>query len=198
MTGCLIGDTHADALERARQLYERVPREPSFDDWLDGYTQRALIGSVEEVATRLREYPRGRRRGGRAPPPPPARLAPAGLLGGRGGGRLGVVAAAPHAAGPAPPPRVGEDPRGAGARPRPGGGELRPGGEGAGGEANRVAPKPGGRRGRGAEGLLPAPPKGPPRAPRGRPRRRRRRRTPAKTSRFGSRSSRRPRWPARR
>jgi F420-dependent oxidoreductase-like protein len=56
MTGCLIGDTHADALERARQLYERVPREPSFDDWVDAYSQRALIGSVDEVAERLREY----------------------------------------------------------------------------------------------------------------------------------------------
>src|SRR3954449_2668913 len=33
MTGCLIGDTHDDARERARTLYERVPREPSFDDW---------------------------------------------------------------------------------------------------------------------------------------------------------------------
>jgi F420-dependent oxidoreductase-like protein len=56
MTGCLIGDTHADAVERARQLYERIPREPSFDDWLAGYSQRALIGSVEEVAARLHEY----------------------------------------------------------------------------------------------------------------------------------------------
>ena len=56
MTGCLIGDTHAEALERARELYGRVPRDNSFDDWLDGYSQRALIGSVEEVAMRLREY----------------------------------------------------------------------------------------------------------------------------------------------
>jgi F420-dependent oxidoreductase-like protein len=56
MTGCLIGDTHADAVERARQLYGRVPRDNSFDDWLDEYSQRALIGSVEEVAGRLREY----------------------------------------------------------------------------------------------------------------------------------------------
>jgi F420-dependent oxidoreductase-like protein len=58
MTGCLIGETHADALERAHQLYARTPREPAFDDWLDGYSQRALIGSVEEVAERLREYER--------------------------------------------------------------------------------------------------------------------------------------------
>jgi F420-dependent oxidoreductase-like protein len=58
MTGCLIGDTHADAVERAGQLYGRVPRDNSFDDWLDEYSQRALIGSVEEVAARLREYER--------------------------------------------------------------------------------------------------------------------------------------------
>src|ERR1700704_271595 len=58
MTGCLIGDTHADALERARQLYERVPGEPSFDDWVDAFSQRALLGSVEEVAEQLREYER--------------------------------------------------------------------------------------------------------------------------------------------
>jgi alkanesulfonate monooxygenase SsuD/methylene tetrahydromethanopterin reductase-like flavin-dependent oxidoreductase (luciferase family) len=58
MTGCLIGDTRADALERARELYERAPRELSFDDWLSAYLQRALMGSVEEVAERLREYER--------------------------------------------------------------------------------------------------------------------------------------------
>ncbi len=58
MTGCLIGETRADALGRARQLYDRVPREPSFDDWLDAYSQRAVIGSVAEVAERLREYER--------------------------------------------------------------------------------------------------------------------------------------------
>jgi F420-dependent oxidoreductase-like protein len=58
MTGCLIGETRADALERARMLYGRVPREPSFDDWLAGFAQRAVVGSVEEVAERLREYER--------------------------------------------------------------------------------------------------------------------------------------------
>jgi F420-dependent oxidoreductase-like protein len=58
MTGCLIGKTRADALDRARQLYERVAREATFDDWLDAYSQRALIGSVTEVAERLREYER--------------------------------------------------------------------------------------------------------------------------------------------
>ncbi len=31
-------------------------RGDDFDTWLDGYAQRALIGSVDEIAERLREY----------------------------------------------------------------------------------------------------------------------------------------------
>jgi len=56
MTGCLIGETRDDALERAQKLYGRVQRDADFDTWLAGYSQRALIGSVDEVAERLREY----------------------------------------------------------------------------------------------------------------------------------------------
>ena len=56
MTGCLIGSTRDEALDRARQLYGRVPRDADFDTWLASYSQRALIGSVDEVAARLREY----------------------------------------------------------------------------------------------------------------------------------------------
>ena len=56
MTGCLIGETRDDALDRARQLYGRVDRDADFDTWLAGYSERALIGSVDEIATRLREY----------------------------------------------------------------------------------------------------------------------------------------------
>jgi F420-dependent oxidoreductase-like protein len=58
MTGCLVGETRDDALERARQLYGRVQRDVDFETWLAGYSQRALIGSVDEVATRLHEYER--------------------------------------------------------------------------------------------------------------------------------------------
>ena len=58
MTGCLIGETRDDALERARRLYGRTQRDADLDSWLDGYAQRALIGSVDEVAERLREYER--------------------------------------------------------------------------------------------------------------------------------------------
>jgi alkanesulfonate monooxygenase SsuD/methylene tetrahydromethanopterin reductase-like flavin-dependent oxidoreductase (luciferase family) len=56
MTGCLIGSTRSEALERARQLYGRVQREVDFETWLGRYAQRSLVGSVDEVASRLREY----------------------------------------------------------------------------------------------------------------------------------------------
>jgi F420-dependent oxidoreductase-like protein len=56
MTGCLIGETRADALERARRLYRRVQRKADFDTWLAGYAQRSLIGSVDEIVARLAAY----------------------------------------------------------------------------------------------------------------------------------------------
>jgi F420-dependent oxidoreductase-like protein len=58
MTSCLIGSTRDEALERARQLYGRVQRDVDFETWLERYERRSLIGSVEEVAARLREYER--------------------------------------------------------------------------------------------------------------------------------------------
>ena len=58
MTGCLIGATREEALQRAHRLYERAPRSAEFDDWLAGYAERALIGSLDEVGERLREYER--------------------------------------------------------------------------------------------------------------------------------------------
>jgi F420-dependent oxidoreductase-like protein len=56
MTGCIVGETRADALERAQTLYGRVQRDVDFDTWLDRYGQRAIVGSLDEAATRLREY----------------------------------------------------------------------------------------------------------------------------------------------
>ena len=58
MTGCILGATREEALDRARQLYDRRPREQSFDDWVAGFGGRGVVGSVEEVAERLREYER--------------------------------------------------------------------------------------------------------------------------------------------
>jgi F420-dependent oxidoreductase-like protein len=56
MTGCLIGSTRDEALERARQLYGRMRRDVDFDTWLERYGQRSVVGSVDEVAARLHEY----------------------------------------------------------------------------------------------------------------------------------------------
>jgi F420-dependent oxidoreductase-like protein len=56
MTGFVVGETRTDALARAQALYERVPRDIDFDAWLARYGERAIVGSVEEAAARLREY----------------------------------------------------------------------------------------------------------------------------------------------
>jgi len=58
MTGFVVGETRDDALDRARTLYGRVPREVDFETWLDRYAQRAIVGSVDEAAERLRAYER--------------------------------------------------------------------------------------------------------------------------------------------
>jgi alkanesulfonate monooxygenase SsuD/methylene tetrahydromethanopterin reductase-like flavin-dependent oxidoreductase (luciferase family) len=43
-------------MERAHRLYGRIPRQASFDEWLDAYRNRSLIGSVDEVAEQLGRY----------------------------------------------------------------------------------------------------------------------------------------------
>ncbi|HET7572018.1 MAG TPA: TIGR03560 family F420-dependent LLM class oxidoreductase [Gaiellaceae bacterium] len=59
MAGFLVGETRADALDRARELYGRHAREIAFEDWLDAYRARgAVVGSVEEALERLREFER--------------------------------------------------------------------------------------------------------------------------------------------
>jgi alkanesulfonate monooxygenase SsuD/methylene tetrahydromethanopterin reductase-like flavin-dependent oxidoreductase (luciferase family) len=58
MIGFVVGATRDEALDRARQLYERVPRDVDFDTWLERYSAHSLVGSVDEVAARLREYER--------------------------------------------------------------------------------------------------------------------------------------------
>jgi F420-dependent oxidoreductase-like protein len=56
MTGFLVGATRDDALDRARTLYGRVPRDVDFETWLDRYSARSVVGSVDEARARLREY----------------------------------------------------------------------------------------------------------------------------------------------
>jgi F420-dependent oxidoreductase-like protein len=58
MLGYLVGTTRADAEERARELYGRRRRDTPFEDWLAGYAERAVVGSVDEAVERLRGYER--------------------------------------------------------------------------------------------------------------------------------------------
>jgi F420-dependent oxidoreductase-like protein len=50
MTGCVIGE------ERARRLYDQRPRDTDFEAWRARYAESALVGSVDEIAARIREY----------------------------------------------------------------------------------------------------------------------------------------------
>jgi F420-dependent oxidoreductase-like protein len=56
MTGCVIGETRDDALDRARTLYSRRPREASFEEWLARFEAIGVVGSLEEATERLRAY----------------------------------------------------------------------------------------------------------------------------------------------
>jgi len=56
MTGFIVGETRDDALDRARTLYGRVSRDVDFDTWLERYSTRAIVGSLDEAEARLREY----------------------------------------------------------------------------------------------------------------------------------------------
>ncbi len=59
MVGYLVGATRGEALERARELYDRRPRDTGFDEWVAAYSARgAVVGSVEEAVERLRGYER--------------------------------------------------------------------------------------------------------------------------------------------
>jgi len=56
MTGFLVGETREGMRDRAHELYSRRPREQSFDEWLADYSERCVVGSVDEVVARLRAY----------------------------------------------------------------------------------------------------------------------------------------------
>jgi len=58
MTGFLVGETRDDALDRARTLFSRRPRETTFEEWLPRVEAVGLVGSVAEVAERLPAYER--------------------------------------------------------------------------------------------------------------------------------------------
>ena len=54
MTGCVVGCDREEALERARRLHARTADGGDFETWLEGWSGAALVGSLDEVAERLR------------------------------------------------------------------------------------------------------------------------------------------------
>jgi F420-dependent oxidoreductase-like protein len=58
MTGFLVGETRDDAIERARTLFSRRPRETTFEEWLPRVEAVGVVGSVDEAVERLRAYER--------------------------------------------------------------------------------------------------------------------------------------------
>jgi F420-dependent oxidoreductase-like protein len=58
MTGFLVGETRDEALDRARTLFSRRPRETTFEEWLPRVEAVGVVGSIEEVSERLRAYER--------------------------------------------------------------------------------------------------------------------------------------------
>lgn len=58
MACCIVGASRADAIERAHELHPSQAPTTAFDDWLQELTATGLVGSVDEVAERLRAYER--------------------------------------------------------------------------------------------------------------------------------------------
>jgi alkanesulfonate monooxygenase SsuD/methylene tetrahydromethanopterin reductase-like flavin-dependent oxidoreductase (luciferase family) len=53
MTTCIVGEDHAQFVERARAVHALQPRDAGFDDWLGGQREGAILGTVDEVVARL-------------------------------------------------------------------------------------------------------------------------------------------------
>ncbi len=53
MTGCVVGRDEAEVRRRAQRLYERSDRDGSFDQWLDGFAGRGVLGTPEQAADKL-------------------------------------------------------------------------------------------------------------------------------------------------
>ncbi len=56
MTGCVIGTDRDDVRRRAGELMERVGADNDLEDFVRERAERTLIGTVEEVQSRLDEY----------------------------------------------------------------------------------------------------------------------------------------------
>ena len=55
MTGVVVGRTHGEVRDRAARLYELTRGQGDLDAWIEQRGRVSLIGTVDEVAARLRE-----------------------------------------------------------------------------------------------------------------------------------------------
>jgi len=55
MTMCIVGADEAEFTERARAVYELGQRDADFDEWLVARRSSAILGTVDEVVTRLQQ-----------------------------------------------------------------------------------------------------------------------------------------------
>ena len=53
MTMCIVGADHGEVGDRARRVFERQRGRDGFDEWLERQQETALVGTVDEVASRL-------------------------------------------------------------------------------------------------------------------------------------------------
>ena len=56
MTGVVVGRTRDEVRERGRRLYEHISGPGDLDNWLAERGEVSLIGTVDEVAARLRSW----------------------------------------------------------------------------------------------------------------------------------------------
>ena len=54
MTTCVLGRTEAEVRDRAGALLRQTGRDMPVDEWLDGAREARLVGTVDEVATKIR------------------------------------------------------------------------------------------------------------------------------------------------
>jgi alkanesulfonate monooxygenase SsuD/methylene tetrahydromethanopterin reductase-like flavin-dependent oxidoreductase (luciferase family) len=53
MAMCIVGTDAAEFTARARRVYELAQSDAGFDEWLESRRDRAIFGTVDEVAARL-------------------------------------------------------------------------------------------------------------------------------------------------
>jgi alkanesulfonate monooxygenase SsuD/methylene tetrahydromethanopterin reductase-like flavin-dependent oxidoreductase (luciferase family) len=56
MIGCVIGEDEGEVVDRGRRLHDRSGSDDPFDGWFARRRDAWLVGTVDEVGTRLEDY----------------------------------------------------------------------------------------------------------------------------------------------